>query len=959
MKRRRALVAAYDAPRVDRDGGSRRLFDLTAFLLDAGWTVDFVAANGNRDYRSVRILRRRGVAVHSDRAPTSKATERFQPNLVEALARSASYDLALLAFWPVAGLYLPILRKISPRTRVIVDSVDLHFLRLARRSLHETSDRQSPALLDTEFGTRLVGEMNVYMAADAVLTVSQKESELLGDFSGCAILAETVPCTEAIDSSPLPLRERRGILVLGSFQHEPNIEALDYLCKEVLPRVDPPLLASHPVYVVGTGVNEQVRSITKGVHGVRLVGWVPSVAPYFHRARISAVPLLYGAGTKTKMIQALMSGTPTVSTSTGTEGLDLVDEEHVLVANAAEPFARGIERLLRDDETWHRLAVAARERIARTHSCAAVQDRFLQVITSVIAREPKKAMLPQCSRDTYERRINYRSDEQRTSQIMPAVSYHGLVERIRQTVECVVAADATVVVVSKGDDALLELGGRRGWHFPQTGQRKFAGFYPADSSAAIDHLESLRQEGGDYLLFPATALWWLQHYQELARYLDQRYQRVLDQPDTCLIYCLRDRPLATHEGDAMTGANGSHARRPRPSPSAEVVHRKPSRGDANGDVDEHSNGPIAAAKLIAFYLPQYHPIPENSRWWGEGFTEWTNVSKARSLFAGHHQPRIPADLGYYDLRLDETRIEQAALARRYGIHGFCYYHYWFNGKRLLERPFNEVLRSGNPDFPFCLCWANEPWSRRWDGSQAELLQQQSYSPDDDLHHIRWLLDALGDPRAITLDARPVFLVYRADQLPQPDRTTDLWRRRAEAAGLKGLYLIAVETGWDAGWDATRAGFDAKLLFQPQFSILGKLDRLSVPCAGLRVYDYDQVWPVLAHPEAVPYLRYDTVFSSWDNTPRRGEQGWVVHGSSPEAYAEWLRLAIERAAVRPIDQRAVFINAWNEWAEGAHLEPDRKFARAYLEATEMALMTASRRLPHEQRQRAQAQPLGLI
>jgi hypothetical protein len=344
------------------------------------------------------------------------------------------------------------------------------------------------------------------------------------------------------------------------------------------------------------------------------------------------------------------------------------------------------------------------------------------------------------------------------------------------------------------------------------------------------------------------------------------------------------------------------------------------------------------ARLIAFLLPQFHPIPENDKWWGEGFTEWTNVAKARPLFPGHHQPHVPADLGFYDLRLPDTRQEQVALAREAGIHGFCYYHYWFQGTRLLERPFNDILASGKPNFPFCLCWANEPWSRRWDGRARDMLQEQSYSEEDDLAHIRWLIPALSDERAIKIDGKPVFLVYHAKDLPDPASTADVWRREVANAGLPGIYLIAVETGWDAGWDATRAGFDAKVLFQPQFSMLHNLgERVTIPDRPeLRVFDYQRVWPRLANPPAADYRRYQTVFPRWDNTARSNESGVVLVNSTPEAYEEWLRHAVERVQHDPLDHRMVFINAWNEWAEGCHLEPDLTYGHQYLQATRRAL-----------------------
>jgi lipopolysaccharide biosynthesis protein len=346
--------------------------------------------------------------------------------------------------------------------------------------------------------------------------------------------------------------------------------------------------------------------------------------------------------------------------------------------------------------------------------------------------------------------------------------------------------------------------------------------------------------------------------------------------------------------------------------------------------------PDDPVRLIAFYLPQFHPIPENDAWWGDGFTEWTNVRKATPIFPGHLQPRVPTELGYYDLRDAEVRSAQAELARQHGLHGFCYYHYWFGGKRLLERPFEEVLATSEPDFPFAICWANEPWSRRWDGSKHDVLQPQLYGPDDDLAHIHALLPALADPRAIKVAGKALLLIYQGWSLPDAGRLTDLWRSEVIKAGLPGLHLVTVETGWDAGWDATQVGFDAKIRFQPQFTVLDTVHRLNVSdCEGLKVYPYADAWPVLHHLPAAPYPTYETVFPGWDNSPRRGSRGVVVHGGTPAEYGEWLRREIDRARSLPPGQRIVFINAWNEWAEGAYLEPDTAFGRGFLEATRTA------------------------
>ncbi len=902
MKTKRALVASYFVPRDDQDSGARRLWDLIRFLQEAGWTVDFIAASGLGDPRHVRNLQARGVAVHDDSPRPGASVREFGAPLLSRLARCGAFDLALFAFWPIAELYLPSLRQACPDARIIVDSLDLHFLRDARRLLRGAP---TPAPLDAEFADQMAGELNTYAAADAVLTVSAKEAQLLSDFGGDALFAAVVPDCEEMEASSVSLAERKGILLLGSYQHLPNVDALEYLCQEILPRVDRDLLAAHPVQVVGTGVSASVRSLVEKTEPIRVVGWVPSVIPYFHRARLSVIPLRYGAGTKRKMIQALMTGTPTVTTEIGAEGLDLRHGEHVLEANDPEAFARSIEQLLKDEALWGRLASNGRSLIVRTHGRDTVRSRFLQTLDAVMARPPKPLLLEEGTRERYRRRVGYQFHQRIT-------------DAARKMVAAVAPAQGIVLVASGGSREFLQLGQHLAWHFPRLPDGGHRSDDFADGTAAVHHLESLRAEGADSLLLPSTSFWMLDRYPDLKEHLDSHYRLAGSDEGICRVYDLRNGAVRGPTAD-ISVPESAVDRLPRTWLPESLTRLGP-----------------PPARLVAFYLPQYHPIPENDRWWGEGFTEWRNVAKAQPLFPGHRQPQLPADLGFYDLRLAEVRQQQADLARRHGIHGFCYYHFWFHGKRLLERPFNEVLGLGRPEFPFCLCWANEPWSRRWDGSETDILQPQSYSAEDDLNHIRWLMGPLTDARAIAIDGRPVFIVYQGRQLPDPARTTDLWRREAERAGLKGLYLMAVETGLDAGWDATQVGFDAKVLFQPQFSLLNKVPRLDEPNPRLRVYDYQKAWPVLADPEPVAYPRYDTVFPSWDNTPRKGETGWVVHNSSPRAYEQWLRLTIDKTRDRPEDQRVVFINAWNEWAEGCHLEPDRDDGLAYLEATSAAL-----------------------
>ena len=245
---------------------------------------------------------------------------------------------------------------------------------------------------------------------------------------------------------------------------------------------------------------------------------------------------------------------------------------------------------------------------------------------------------------------------------------------------------------------------------------------------------------------------------------------------------------------------------------------------SNGSVMNPRSHPMLDAdpvRLIAFYLPQFHPIPENEQWWGPGFTEWTNVTRARPQFKGHQQPHLPADLGFYDLRLPDTRRAQADLAREYGITGFCYYHYWFTGRRLLERPFNEVLASGEPDLPFCLCWANEHWTRTWDGFERNVLMDQGYSVEDDLMHIRWLCNAFRDPRYIRVEGRPLFLIYRAGNLPNSVRTTSIWREEAIRQSVGEPFLCRVESfPMDKGVDPHATGFDAAVEFVPDPAFMG-------------------------------------------------------------------------------------------------------------------------------------------
>lgn len=904
MQTRSALVCSYYAPHADRDSGSRRLLNLMRLLREDGWSVSFAASNGLGDAHHLRALRQQGIALYD--ASTQS---------MEELLSNFRFDLALFAFWPTAEYYLPMVRRHAPGTRVLVDSIDLNFLREARRVFVETNGhgpRHAPdGLLDAGYAAQMIAEINTYAAADGVLAISQKEADWINDLVGRRDRARLVPLSEDRKVSPLPFAKREGIVFVGNFQHAPNVDAVRFLCQSVVPKLDPALLAKHPIYIVGNALNDTVRSFGDTLPNVRMVGWVPSLDPYLERARVSVLPLTYGAGIKGKLVQALMTGTPTVSTTIGVEGLDLRDGDHVLVADDATEFAAAITRLLKDKPLWERLAVQGRKHVLKAYSLKAEETQFRDAVGALFKRQPGAALLPDMTREQFQARVNY----QYHLQLMP---------HIREALHEAVPSNASVVVLSEGSDELLKLEGRRATPFLAGEQDGGSAGPPADSADAIDRLEGFRSEGADFLLVPRPAFWWMSHYEEFKDYLETHYQWVGKRHDSCLLYDLRTRATpdaAWRRSAAQTGTVDTDSIVRFPGPPREVAKKD-----------------SEPARLIAFYLPQFHPIPENDAWWGEGFTEWTNVAKASPLFEGHHQPHLPADLGFYDLRLADTRQEQAQMARAAGIHGFCYYHYWFQGKMLLERPFNDVLQSGKPNFPFCLCWANEPWSRRWDGRARDVLQPQSYSEEDDLAHIRWLLPVLADYRAIKIDGRPVFLVYQAKELPDPARTTEVWRQEVRKAGIADPYLIAVETGWDANWDATQVGFDAKVLFQPQFSALHNSGaRIAVPDRPeLRVFDYQRAWPVLANPPAVTYRRYDTVFPRWDNTARSNESAVVLTNSTPEAYEAWLRRAVTQVQHEPADQRIVFLNAWNEWAEGAHLEPDQAFGHAYLDATRRAL-----------------------
>lgn len=354
-------------------------------------------------------------------------------------------------------------------------------------------------------------------------------------------------------------------------------------------------------------------------------------------------------------------------------------------------------------------------------------------------------------------------------------------------------------------------------------------------------------------------------------------------------------------------------------------------------------------RAIAIHLPQFHPIPENDSWWGKGFTEWTNVAKARPRFSGHYQPHLPADLGFYDLRLEETRIAQAQMARQYGIYGFCYYHYWFNGKRLLNRPLDDMLANRNPDFPFMYCWANENWTRRWDGNNEKYLIKQEYSAADDLAHIRFLCEKVfSDPRYIRINGKPFFVIYRPRLLPDIQNTLEAWRNEAQKMGIGDLYLGYMQ-GFQVKDAPERMGFDVAIDFQPDFYntvpvyrgstfdiLLDKLKIKSSVFSRNRIIDYREYVDSIKQVPFPAYKLFPSLTPRWDNTPRRKNDAFIFKNDSPEIYEDWLRHIYKNFRPYSEEENFVFINAWNEWAEGNHLEPCVKWGTKYLEATQKVI-----------------------
>ncbi|SHK86413.1 glycoside hydrolase family 99-like domain-containing protein [Xylanibacter ruminicola] len=375
-------------------------------------------------------------------------------------------------------------------------------------------------------------------------------------------------------------------------------------------------------------------------------------------------------------------------------------------------------------------------------------------------------------------------------------------------------------------------------------------------------------------------------------------------------------------------------------------------------------------RIIGLYLPQYHPIPENDEWWGKGFTEWNNVVKAKPLFRGHYQPHLPADLGFYDLRLPEVREQQAELAREAGLEGFCYYHYWFgNGKQLLQRPFEEVLASGKPDFPFCLCWANHDWtSKTWEkGSSLRrdtMIMKMEYSREDYVRHFNYLLPAFRNPRYIKVDGKPLFAVWAPRNIPDGKEFIDLWQKMAQENGLKGIHFVGQTDNTGKALSGKKANYYSADMAKDYYksvldlgfdAVMSQGYRRAVALAQgrakmtLKLLSFNSFMPTYSKIDYGRLMEnyyveedrwenvYPTLLPQWDRTPRAGSKTEIVTSSSPDKFQHYTEQAIQIIANKQPEHQILFLKSWNEWGEGNYVEPDQKFGHGWLQAIRNAMM----------------------
>lgn len=356
---------------------------------------------------------------------------------------------------------------------------------------------------------------------------------------------------------------------------------------------------------------------------------------------------------------------------------------------------------------------------------------------------------------------------------------------------------------------------------------------------------------------------------------------------------------------------------------------------------------MSKPRIISFYLPQYYPTQENDIWWQKGFTEWTNVGRAKPLFKGHYQPKVPADLGYYDLRIPEVRDEQASLAKEAGIEGFCYWHYWFDGQRLLDRVFNEVVVTGKPDYPFCLCWANHSWYKKnWDPTKPNvLLMEQTYPGIKDyINHFNALLPAFKDKRYITSDGRPVFGIYQPLGIPNLQELCDTWNKLAQENGLPGIYFFGftfeenqIEQIRKSPIDAVVFDYMLSTYRQYEGFIFKKIIRKLKEYAGLaNVFMYKDYVNLLLEQLVLDDTVHPCIIPNYDHSPRSGNRHIIMHDANPQLFGRLCKNVINRSQHRSGENNFIFVKAWNEWGEGNYLEPDLKYGHGYIDELRNAL-----------------------
>ena len=383
MPAKRVLICAPLIPEFDRESGSRRIFHLVELFLELGWSVTFFAENMTGAERYARVLRQRGAMVYGG-VHSHLISDEYLPNPIPLL-EFGRFDLAVVAFWSLAEELLPLFRSYTPDTRVLIDSVDLHFLRLSRKIFTQDDVTATPNALDNDYASNLTRELNIYAAADGVLTVSQKEADLINDFLATPHHAHAVPDMEELPASPIPFADREGILFVGNFRHPPNVDAVAYLFEEILPRIDSLLLQRHPLLVVGNAMDDAIHALGKDQPHVKMVGWVPSLLPYLNKVGVSITPLRYGAGTKRKVIETLSVGTPCISTHVGAEGLNLKHGQHIWIADDPDGFAAGISRVLSDESLWTRLAKKGRAHILRSHGGKTTRNSLEKALFTIFA----------------------------------------------------------------------------------------------------------------------------------------------------------------------------------------------------------------------------------------------------------------------------------------------------------------------------------------------------------------------------------------------------------------------------------------------------------------------------------------------------------------------------------------------------------------------------------------------